>query len=96
MSNPELASGFSNPKVQAAIIDISQNPMNIVKYQNDPEVRYNKQSVYNEMPSIFHMYVFPRHPSTHTPPHASAMQIMKVLEKVTEVFQPNIPPANRT
>ena len=41
MSNPELASGFSNPKVQAAIIDISQNPMNIVKYQNDPEVRNN-------------------------------------------------------
>ena len=39
MSDPELASGFSNPKVQAAIIDISQNPMNIVKYQNDPEVR---------------------------------------------------------
>ena len=38
MSNPELASGFSNPKVQAAIIDISQSPMNIVKYQNDPEV----------------------------------------------------------
>ncbi|KAG1677073.1 hypothetical protein FOA52_001243 [Chlamydomonas sp. UWO 241] len=51
MSTPDLAAGFSNPKVQAAIIDISQNPMNIMKYQNDPE-------------------------------------IMKVLEKVTEVFQP--------
>mmetsp|Transcript_80570 Transcript_80570/g.163905 ORF Transcript_80570/g.163905 Transcript_80570/m.163905 type:complete len:163 (+) Transcript_80570:3-491(+) len=51
MSTPDLAAGFSNPKVQAAIIDISQNPMNIMKYQEDPE-------------------------------------IMKVLEKVTEVFQP--------
>jgi hypothetical protein len=39
MSNPELAAGFQNPKVQAAIIDISSNPMNIVKYQQDPEVR---------------------------------------------------------
>lgn len=51
MSDPELASGFQNPKVQAAIMDISQNPMNIMKYQTDPE-------------------------------------IMKVLEKVTQVFQP--------
>lgn len=39
MANPELASGFSNPKVQAAIMDISANPMNIMKYQSDPEVR---------------------------------------------------------
>jgi hypothetical protein len=38
MANPDLAAGFSNPKVQAAIFDISQSPMNIVKYQNDPEV----------------------------------------------------------
>ncbi|GLC43812.1 hypothetical protein PLESTB_000910600 [Pleodorina starrii] len=53
MANPELAAGFSNPKVQAAIIDISSNPMNIMKYQTDPE-------------------------------------IMKVLEKVTEIFQPQM------
>ncbi len=38
MANPELAAGFSNPKVQAAIMDISQNPMNIMKYQTDPEI----------------------------------------------------------
>lgn len=38
MANPELAAGFSNPKVQAAIIDISANPMNIMKYQSEPEV----------------------------------------------------------
>eukprot|EP00798_Chlamydomonas_sp_ICE-L_P000946 gene946-33933_t len=55
MENPELAAGFSNPKVQAAIMDISQNPMNIMKYQSDPE-------------------------------------IMKVLEVVTEVFQPQVNP----
>ncbi|KAG2445908.1 hypothetical protein HXX76_000511 [Chlamydomonas incerta] len=53
MANPDLAAGFSNPKVQAAIMDISQNPMNIMKYQTDPE-------------------------------------IMKVLEKVTEIFQPQM------
>lgn len=44
MANPELASGFSNPKVQAAIIDISQNPMNIMKYQTDPEVMKVRKS----------------------------------------------------
>lgn len=38
LENPELASGFANPKVQAAIFDISQNPMNVMKYQEDPEV----------------------------------------------------------
>ena len=38
MANPELAAGFSNPKVQAAIMDISANPMNIMKYQSDPEI----------------------------------------------------------
>lgn len=38
MANPELAAGFSNPKVQSAIMDISANPMNISKYQSDPEV----------------------------------------------------------
>jgi Glu-tRNA(Gln) amidotransferase subunit E-like FAD-binding protein len=53
LATPDLASGFSNPKVQQAIFDISQNPMNITKYQNDPEV-------------------------------------MKVLEKVTEIFAPQM------
>ena len=38
LATPDLAAGFSNPKVQAAIFDISQNPMNITKYQGDPEV----------------------------------------------------------
>lgn len=38
MADPELATAFSNPKVQAAIMDCSTNPANISKYQNDPEV----------------------------------------------------------
>lgn len=33
MSNPELTMAFQSPKVQAAIMDCSQNPMNITKYQ---------------------------------------------------------------
>ena len=49
MSNPELAQGFSNPKVQAAIIDISQNPMNVMKYQNDPEI----MKILNEVTTVF-------------------------------------------
>ena len=38
MADPDLAMAFSSPKVQAAVMDVSTNPMNIVKYQNDPEV----------------------------------------------------------
>jgi hypothetical protein len=53
LATPDLAAGFSNPKVQQAIFDISQNPMNITKYQNDKE-------------------------------------IMAVLEKVTEIFAPQM------
>ncbi|CAM0904556.1 unnamed protein product [Alopecurus aequalis] len=35
MANPEVAVAFQNPKIQTAIMD---NPLNIVKYQNDQEV----------------------------------------------------------
>lgn len=38
MANPEVAVAFQNPKIQTAIMDCSQNPLNIVKYQNDQEV----------------------------------------------------------
>lgn len=38
MENPDVAMAFQNPKVQAAILDCSQNPLSIAKYQNDKEV----------------------------------------------------------
>ncbi|PWZ46036.1 Protein TIC 40, chloroplastic [Zea mays] len=38
MANPDVAVAFQNPKIQTAIMDCSQNPLNIVKYQNDKEV----------------------------------------------------------
>lgn len=38
MANPEVAQAFQNPRVQAAIMDCSQNPLSIAKYQNDKEV----------------------------------------------------------
>ncbi|KAL5080228.1 hypothetical protein RYX36_008649 [Vicia faba] len=38
MANPDFAMAFQNPRVQAAIMDCSQNPMSIAKYQNDKEV----------------------------------------------------------
>ncbi|XP_020577985.1 protein TIC 40, chloroplastic-like isoform X2 [Phalaenopsis equestris] len=38
MANPDVALAFQNPKVQAAIMDCSQNPLSIAKYQNDKEV----------------------------------------------------------
>ena len=38
MGDPDLAMAFSNPNVQKAVVDISANPMNIVNYQNDPDV----------------------------------------------------------
>ncbi|GBG89638.1 hypothetical protein CBR_g49427 [Chara braunii] len=37
MANPDIAVAFQSPKVQAAIMDCSQNPLNISKYQNDRE-----------------------------------------------------------
>ncbi|KAL5101704.1 hypothetical protein RYX36_006031 [Vicia faba] len=38
MANPDFAMAFQNPRVQEAIMDCSQNPMSIAKYQNDKEV----------------------------------------------------------
>ncbi|KAK7305590.1 hypothetical protein VNO77_43496 [Canavalia gladiata] len=49
MANPEVAMAFQNPKVQAAIMDCSQNPMNITKYQNDKEV----MDVFNKISELF-------------------------------------------
>ena len=49
MQDPELASAFQNPKVQAAVMDCSANPMNITKYQNDPEV----MKTFEKLASLF-------------------------------------------
>ncbi|KAK7387325.1 hypothetical protein VNO78_28044 [Psophocarpus tetragonolobus] len=49
MANPEVAMAFQNPKVQAAIMDCSQNPLNITKYQNDKEV----MDVFNKISELF-------------------------------------------
>ncbi|KAL6213626.1 hypothetical protein ACLB2K_013073 [Fragaria x ananassa] len=38
MANPDVAMAFQNSRVQAAIMDCSQNPTSITKYQNDKEV----------------------------------------------------------
>jgi hypothetical protein len=49
MQDPELASAFQNPKVQAAVMDCAANPMNITKYQNDPEV----MKTFEKLASLF-------------------------------------------
>ncbi|XP_014518692.1 protein TIC 40, chloroplastic [Vigna radiata var. radiata] len=49
MANPEVAMAFQNPRVQAAIMDCSQNPLNITKYQNDKEI----MDVFNKISEIF-------------------------------------------
>ncbi|CAO2835351.1 unnamed protein product [Amaranthus hypochondriacus] len=49
MANPDIAMAFQNPRVQQAIMDVSQNPMNIVKYQNDKEV----MDVFNKIQQLF-------------------------------------------
>ncbi|KAH7525221.1 protein TIC 40, chloroplastic [Ziziphus jujuba] len=49
MANPEVAMAFQNPRVQAAIMDCSQNPMSITKYQNDKEV----MDVFNKISELF-------------------------------------------
>lgn len=49
MSDPELAKAFQNPKVQAAVMDCSTNPMNITKYQNDELI----MSTFNKLAALF-------------------------------------------
>ncbi|XP_031504703.1 protein TIC 40, chloroplastic [Nymphaea colorata] len=49
MANPEVAMAFQNPRVQAAIMDCSQNPLSITKYQNDKEV----MDVFNKISELF-------------------------------------------
>ncbi|KAI7727027.1 hypothetical protein M8C21_007514, partial [Ambrosia artemisiifolia] len=49
MANPDVALAFQNPRVQAAIMDCSQNPMSIIKYQNDKEV----MDVFNKISELF-------------------------------------------
>ncbi|XP_058097692.1 protein TIC 40, chloroplastic [Magnolia sinica] len=49
MANPEVAMAFQNPKVQAAIMDCSQNPLSIAKYQNDKEI----MDVFNKISELF-------------------------------------------
>lgn len=38
LANPDIAASLQNPRVVEAIMDCSQNPLNITKYQNDKEV----------------------------------------------------------
>ncbi|PNH05331.1 hypothetical protein TSOC_008404 [Tetrabaena socialis] len=47
----DVVVGAERARVQAAIIDISSNPMNIVKYQTDPEIM--KASVLEKVTEIF-------------------------------------------
>ncbi|XP_031393768.1 protein TIC 40, chloroplastic [Punica granatum] len=49
MANPDVAMAFQNPRVQQAIMDCSQNPMSIAKYQNDKEV----MDVFNKISELF-------------------------------------------
>ncbi|XP_019439554.1 PREDICTED: protein TIC 40, chloroplastic-like [Lupinus angustifolius] len=49
MATPDVAMAFQNPRVQAAIMDCSQNPLNITKYQNDKEV----MDVFNKISELF-------------------------------------------
>ncbi|KAI6697051.1 hypothetical protein NL676_017170 [Syzygium grande] len=49
MANPEVAMAFQNPRVQQAIMDCSQNPLSIAKYQNDKEV----MDVFNKISELF-------------------------------------------
>ena len=37
-SDPDLMNAFSDPEIGAALKDISTNPANIMKYQNNPKV----------------------------------------------------------
>jgi hypothetical protein len=49
MSEPDLAAAFAKPEVQQAIMDITQNPLNVMKYQDQPEV----MKVFEKMATLF-------------------------------------------
>ena len=49
MEKPDLAAKFQNPKVQQAMMDITQNPQNVTKYYSDPDV----MSLMTEMSQLF-------------------------------------------
>ncbi len=49
MERPDLAAKFQNPKVQQAMMDITQNPQNISKYYADTDV----MSLMTEMSQLF-------------------------------------------
>uniref|UniRef100_A0A2P2JL10 Protein TIC 40, chloroplastic n=1 Tax=Rhizophora mucronata TaxID=61149 RepID=A0A2P2JL10_RHIMU len=49
MANPDIAMAFQNPRVQQAIMECSQNPLSIAKYQNDKEV----MDVFNKISELF-------------------------------------------
>ncbi|XP_041014713.1 protein TIC 40, chloroplastic-like isoform X3 [Juglans microcarpa x Juglans regia] len=49
MGDPELTLAFQNPRIQAAIMDCSQNPLSIAKYQNDKEV----MDLFNKISQLF-------------------------------------------
>lgn len=49
LNDPEMMAAFSDPEVAAAFKDISSNPANIMKYQNNPKV----MALVNKMASKF-------------------------------------------
>ena len=60
-SDPTLASAFASPRIQAAIMECSQNPMSMMKYQDDKEV----MEVFNKIQKLFPEQAgFPMQPPT--------------------------------
>ncbi|CAH9112924.1 unnamed protein product [Cuscuta europaea] len=49
MANPDIAMAFQKPKIQAAIMDLSQNPYNIDKYLGDQEIMH----VFDRLSQLF-------------------------------------------
>lgn len=49
MADPQLAAAFRNPRIQAAILDVSVNPNNLWKYSNDTEF----MTAFQKMQQVF-------------------------------------------
>lgn len=68
-SDPELVAGMSNPKVQAALMDMQKNPMNAMKHMQDPEVSkvlMRMQQIMQPQASV------PSIPDVHAADHAAS------------------------
>ena len=52
MAEPDLAAAFQKPKVMQAIMEAQQDPMAMLKYQDDPDVKMVRAALSDNNPGL--------------------------------------------